>query len=265
VGAAVLARPDLRDVVAGTFMPRIQFTTEYLSMIVACIGTALSAYIYTWQSNQEVEEEIEKGRWRSTQRKGASDETLRRTGFDVTIGMIFSNLILYCIILSTGATLHKAGIGNIETAADAAKALEPLAGYFAKVLFVVGIVGVGVLAVPVMTIGAGYDLAQGLRKRNTLNAEPRQAPFFYTTIALVTAAAVGLNFLGFNPMRALVWSGIVQGFSVPPLLLLIMLMTSNQRLMLGQGNSMLVNIVGWLTTAATFAATICLVCTWLLP
>jgi Mn2+/Fe2+ NRAMP family transporter len=265
VGAAVLARPDLRDVVAGTFMPRIQFTTEYLSMIVACIGTALSAYIYTWQSNQEVEEEIEKGRWRSTQRKGASDETLRRTGFDVTIGMIFSNLILYCIILSTGATLHKAGIGNIETAADAAKALEPLAGYFAKVLFVVGIVGVGVLAVPVMTIGAGYDLAQGLRKRNTLNAEPRQAPFFYTTIALVTAAAVGLNFLGFNPMRALVWSGIVQGFSVPPLLLLIMLMTSNQRLMLGQGNSMLVNIIGWLTTAATFAATICLVCTWLLP
>ena len=263
VGSAVLARPDLRDVLAGTFMPRIQFTTEFLSMIVACIGTALSAYIYTWQSNQEVEEQIQRGRWKAEQRKGASEQTLRRTGFDVAIGMIFSNAILYCIILSTGATLHTAGLHNIETAADAAMALEPVAGYLAKVLFVIGIVGVGVLAVPVMTIGAGYDLAQGLRKRNTLNAEPQQAPFFYTTIGLVTALAVGLNFLGFNPMRALVWSGIVQGFSVPPLLLLIMLMTSDDRLMLGQGNGLLVTVLGWLTTAITFAATLCLVWTWI--
>jgi Mn2+/Fe2+ NRAMP family transporter len=265
VGAAALARPDLRDVLAGTFVPRIQFTTGFLSMIVACIGTALSAYVYTWQSNQEVEEQIRRGRRHPSQRKGASDETLRRTGLDVAIGMIFSNLILYCIILSTGATLHGAGIHDIETAADAAKALEPLAGYFAKVLFVVGIVGVGVLAVPVMTIGAGYDLAQGMARANTLNAPPSRAPFFYTTIGLVTAAAVALNFLGFNPIRALVWSGVVQGFSVPPLLLLMMLMTGNRRLMLGRPNNPVVAILGWLTTALTFAATICLVFSWFLP
>jgi NRAMP (natural resistance-associated macrophage protein)-like metal ion transporter len=263
-GSAVLAQPDLKEVLVGTFVPRVQFTTEFLSMVVACIGTALSAYIYTWQSNQEVEEEIQKGRWHSGQRKGASEETLQRTGFDVAVGMIFSNAILYCIILSTGATLHAAGLNNIETAADAAKALEPLAGGLAKALFVIGLVGVGVLAVPVMTIGAAYDLAQGMRKRNTLNAEPRQAPFFYGTIAVVTAAAVILNFLGFNPMHALVWSGIVQGFSVPPLLLLIMLITSSDKLMLGQSNSALVNILGWLTTAIAFAATICLVATWIL-
>ena len=140
----------------------------------------------------------------------------------MAVGMIFFNAILYCIILSTGATLLRAGLNNIETAADAAKALEPLAGGLAKALFVIGLVGVGVLAVPVMTIGAAYDLAEGSRKRNTLNAEPRQAPFFYGTIAVVTAAAVILNFLGFNPMHALVSSGIVHGFSVPPLLLLIM-------------------------------------------
>lgn len=264
VGAAVLARPDLQEVLAGTFIPRIQFTTEFLSMVVACIGTALSAYIYTWQSNQEVEEEIQKGRWRSSERKGASDETLQRTGFDVAVGMIFSNVILYCILLSTGATLHKAGVTNIETAADAAKALEPLAGVLAQTLFVLGIAGVGVLAVPVMTIGAAYDLAQGMRRRNTLNAEPKQAPFFYGTIALVTAAAVALNFFGFNPMRALVWSGIVQGFSVPPLLLLIMLITSSKTLMLGQSNGILVNALGWATTAVTFVATSCLVATWIL-
>jgi Mn2+/Fe2+ NRAMP family transporter len=264
VGSAALARPHVREVLAGTFLPRVQFTTEFLSMVVACIGTALSAYIYTWQSNQEVEEQIQKGRWHSSERKGASDAVLQRTGFDVAIGMIFSNVILYCIILSTGATLHEAGINSIETAADAAKALEPLAGILAKALFVIGIVGVGVLAVPVMTIGAAYDLAQGMRKRNTLNAQPRQAPFFYATIAVVTAVAVAFNFFGFNPMHALVWSGIVQGFSVPPLLLVIMLITSSDKLMLGQSNSMLVNTLGWLTTAVTFAATMCLVATWVL-
>jgi NRAMP (natural resistance-associated macrophage protein)-like metal ion transporter len=264
VGSAILAKPDVGELIAGTFIPHVEFDTDFLAIIVACIGTSLSAYIYTWQSNQEVEEEISRGRKTVAERKGASDRTLRRSAADVATGMIFSNVILYCIILSTGASLHNVGITNIETAADAAKALEPLAGPVAKVLFVFGIVGVGCLAVPVMTIGAGYDLAQGLGRPSTLTAEPRQAPFFYATITLVTAAAVGLNFLGFNPMRALVWSGIVQGFSVPPLLLLIMLMTSSRRLMLGQQNSRLVSVLGWLTTGVTFLATLCLVLTWLL-
>jgi len=262
VAAAILAQPDVGDVVRGTFVPQIQFTSGYLSMIVACIGTALSAYIYTWQSNQEVEEQIQRGKWSAAQRRGASPEVLRRTGVDVAIGMIFSNVILYCIILCTGATLHKAGVTGIETAAQAATALEPLSGPLSKALFVIGIVGVGILAVPVMTIGAGYDLAQGLRKTNTLNAQPAQAPFFYTTIAVVTALAAGLNFLGFNPMQALVWSGIVQGFSVPPLLLLIMLITNDARLMAGQPNSRLVKVLGWATTGVTFAATLALVASW---
>lgn len=264
VGSAILARPDIGELIAGTFIPHLEFSTGLLSMIVACIGTSLSAYIYTWQSNQEVEEEISHGRRTVAERKGASDRTLRRSAADVAIGMIFSNVILYCIILSTGASLHDAGVTNIETAAEAAKALEPLAGPGAEVLFVLGIVGVGCLAVPVMTIGAGYDLAQGLGRPSSLTAKPRQARFFYTTITLVTAAAVGLNFLGFNPMQALVWSGIVQGFSVPPLLLLIMLMTGSRKLMLGQQNSKLVSLLGWLTTGVTFAATLGLVLTWLL-
>jgi NRAMP (natural resistance-associated macrophage protein)-like metal ion transporter len=264
VGSAILAKPDLRQLIAGTFIPRIEFTTGYLSMIVACIGTALSAYIYTWQSNQEVEEEINRGRRTVAERKGAGDRTLRRTAADVAVGMIFSNVILYCIILSTGASLHSAGITNIETAAEAAKALEPLAGPVAKIFFALGIVGVGCLAVPVMTIGAGYDLAQGIGKPSSLTAAPRQAPFFYTTIASVTAAAVGLNFLGFNPMQALVLSGIVQGFSVPPLLLLIMLITGSRKLMLGQQNSKLVGALGWFTTSVTFIVTLGLIITWVL-
>jgi NRAMP (natural resistance-associated macrophage protein)-like metal ion transporter len=263
VAAAVMAKPDPAEVLWGTLVPRIQFNGDFLSMIVACIGTSLSAYIYTWQSNQEVEEQIEKGKRTVAQRRGASEAELERTRRDVLIGMMFSNLILYFIILATGATLHSSGKVEIETAAEAAAALEPLAGAGAKILFAMGVVGVGFLAVPVMTTGAAYDLAQGLGRPSSLNARPAEAPLFYGVIAIVTLIAVLLNFLGFNPMKALVWSGIVQGFSVPPLLLLMMLLTNDKSVMGGRVNSRLTNTLGWITTIATFAATACLVVSWL--
>jgi Mn2+/Fe2+ NRAMP family transporter len=233
-------------------------------MIVACIGTSLSAYIYTWQSNQEVEEQIEEGRRTVAQRRGAGERELGRTRREVLIGMVFSNLILYFIILATGATLHSSGKVEIETAAEAAAALEPLAGEGAKILFAMGVVGVGFLAVPVMTTGAAYDLAQGIGKPSSLNARPREAPLFYVTIAIVTVIAVLLNFLGLNPMKALVWSGVVQGFSVPPLLFLMMLMTNDRKVMGDRMNSRFTNTLGWITTAATFAASACLVVSWFL-
>jgi NRAMP (natural resistance-associated macrophage protein)-like metal ion transporter len=264
VAAAVMAKPDIGEVLRGTFIPTVQFNGEFLSMIVACIGTSLSAYIYTWQSNQEVEEQIEEGKRTVAQRRGASDEELRRTRRDVLIGMTFSNIILYFIILSTGATLHHSGQTDIETATQAAAALEPLAGAGAKILFALGVLGVGFLAVPVMTAGAAYDLAQGLGRPSSLNAKPREAPLFYVTIAIVTVIAVLLNFLGLNPMKALVWSGIVQGFSVPPLLFIIMLLTNDRKVLGNRVNSRLSNILGWITTCVTFAATACLVVSWLL-
>jgi NRAMP (natural resistance-associated macrophage protein)-like metal ion transporter len=262
VVAAVMAKPDPAEVLWGTLIPRMQFNGDFLSMIVACIGTSLSAYIYTWQSNQEVEEQIEQGKRTVAQRRGASDTELERTRRDVLIGMVFSNLILYFIILATGATLHSSGKVEIETAAEAAAALEPLAGAGAKILFAMGVVGVGFLAVPVMTTGAAYDLAQGLGRPSSLNAKPAEAPLFYGVIAIVTVIAVLLNFLGFNPMKALVWSGVVQGFSVPPLLLLMMLLTNDKSVMGGRVNSRVTNTLGWITTIATFAVTACLVVSW---
>ena len=263
-GAAVLSRPDPVEVLRGTFLPRIAFTEEMLAMIVAVIGTTLSAYIYTWQSNQEVEEEIAQGRTRLSQRLGATGSELRRSRRDIFIGMTFSNLVMYFIILSTGSTLHPAGQHEIETAAQAAEALRPLAGEFASGLFILGVIGVGFLAVPVMTTGAAYDIAQTLGWRHGLAAKARDAVKFYATIGVVTLVAVGLNFLGFNPMRALVVSGIVQGFSTPPLLLLIMLMTNSRRVMGAQVNGLGINILGWTTTAAIFAATAALVASWLI-
>ncbi|MGX7707186.1 NRAMP family divalent metal transporter [Methylobacterium sp. Gmos1] len=264
VAAALMARPDFGEVLYRTFVPHLTLDSDALAMIVACIGTSLSAYIYTWQSNQEVEEEIGQGRHSLRQRKGATDAELRRTRREVITGMLFSNLILYFIILSTGATLHPAGQTAIDSAAQAASALEPLAGSGAKILFALGVVGVGFLAVPVMTTGAAYDLVQGLGREGSLHAKPSEAKLFYGTIAAVTAVAVGLNFLGFNPMRALVWSGVVQGFSVPPLLCLMMLMTSDPRMMGERVNGRLVTVLGWATVAVTFAATACLVASWII-
>ncbi len=263
VAAAILAGPDPAEVLRATFVPQIRWDSEFLMMIVACIGTSLSAYVYTWQSNQEVEEQIAEGRRRWWQRRGASRRELARTRRDVVVGMIFSNLILYFIILSTGSTLHRAGETEIETAAQAAAALEPLAGEGAKLLFALGVVGVGFLAVPVMTTGAAYDLVQGMGREGSLHQHIGEARLFYGVILLVTLVAVGLNFLGFNPMKALVWSGIVQGFSVPPLLLIMMLMTNDRSLMWDRPNGWFTNMLGWVTTVATFTATGCLVAAWL--
>lgn len=260
--AAFLARPDPMSVIRGTLVPTIRFDSEFLSLLVAIIGTTLSAYLYTWQSNEEVEEEIAQGRTTLEQRQGATRRELRETRRDVLWGMAFSNLIMYFIILCTGSTLYPAGRHEIETAAQAADALRPVAGDAAGVLFAAGIIAVGFLAVPVMTAGAAYDLVQSLGWRHSLHAKFHEARGFYLTIAAVTAVAIGLNFLGLNPMKALVWSGIVQGFSTPPLLLLIMLMTNNRAIMGNRANSRAMNWLGWLTTATIFLASAGLVATW---
>jgi NRAMP (natural resistance-associated macrophage protein)-like metal ion transporter len=262
VAAAIMARPDPLEVLRATFVPRIQWNAEFLALVVACIGTSLSAYVYTWQSNQEVEEQIAIGRRCLWQRKGATKREMKRTSRDVLTGMIFSNIILYFIILATGLTLHPSGQTEIETAAQAAAALEPLAGEAATYLFAAGVVGVGFLAVPVMTTGAAYDVVQGIGREGSLHDQPTENRLFYAIIFIVTALAVAMNFLGFNPMKALVWSGIVQGFSVPPLLLLMMLLTNSRKVVGARTNSRWTNFLGWATTLVTFLCTAALVVTW---
>jgi Mn2+/Fe2+ NRAMP family transporter len=262
VGSAILARPEIGPVLKGTFIPVVRFNREFLSILVAVIGTTLSAYLYTWQSNQEVEEEIAMGRRRLSQRKGATDEELRHSRWDVLSGMFFSNVVMYFIILSTASTLYKAGQREVDSAAQAAAALQPLAGPAAGILFALGIVAVGFLAVPVMTTGAAYDLCQALGWKHGLYAKPAEAKGFYWTIAGFTAVAAGMNFFGVNPMKALVFAGIVQGFSTPPLLLLIMLMTNDRAIMGDRVNTPAMNVLGWITTVAIFAATAGLVVSW---
>jgi NRAMP (natural resistance-associated macrophage protein)-like metal ion transporter len=262
IPAALLAKPDLRGVLFGTFVPTIQFNTEFLAILVAVIGTSLSAYLYTWQSNEEVEEEIAMGRTSVDERKGATRAELKHSQRDIFAGMFFSNVIMYFIILSTGSTLFPAGQHDIDSAAQAAEALRPLAGDAASILFALGIVAVGFLAVPVMTTGAAYDVAQTLGWKHGLHARPHQAKKFYAAITAFTLIGVGMNFCGFNPMHLLVWSGVVQGFSTPPLMLLIMLMTNNPQVMGNRVNNRWINILGWITTVSIFAASVGLIITW---
>jgi Mn2+/Fe2+ NRAMP family transporter len=263
VPAAILAKPDWASVLRATFIPAFHFDRQSLSMLVAIVGTTLSAYLYTWQSNQEVEQEKEIGRTRLSQRKGATDKELRHSRREVISGMVFSNLAMYAIILATASTLFKIGKTSITNAADAAEALSPVAGHAAGALFAIGVIGVGFLAVPVMTSGAAYDLCQTVGWKYGLNETPAEAKKFYLVTAAFTAVAMSMNFLGFNPMKALVFAGIIQGFSTPPLMLLILLMTNNRRIMGARTNGRAINILGGITIAAMFAATLGLVATWL--
>ncbi len=264
IGSAALSHPELGPVLRGTFVPTIHFNKNFLALVVAVIGTTLSAYLYSWQSNEEVEEKIAAGQERLAERKGTSRAELKHSMWDIVLGMFFSNIVMYFIILSTAATLFKVGRTEVTSAADAAQALEPLAGHAAGLLFALGVVGVGFLAVPVMTTGAAYDLCQSLGWKHGLHRKPAAAKKFYVAIAVFTLIGIGLNFLGVNPMRALVFAGVVQGFSTPPLLLLIMLMTNNRAIMGSKVNGRAINILGWITTTAIFSATVGLVISWFL-
>jgi NRAMP (natural resistance-associated macrophage protein)-like metal ion transporter len=261
--SAFLAHPKLAEVARGTLIPTLRLDRDSLAILVAIIGTALSAYIYTWQSNEEVEEKIASGRRTTRERSGTSHAELKKSLWDVIFGMLFSNIVMYFIILAAAATLFVAGQHKIESAAQAAQSLRPLAGNAASLLFALGIIGVGFLAVPVMTTGAAYDLCQCTGWINGLHHKPAKAKKFYSAISVFTLAAMGLNFIGINPMRALVLAGIVQGFSTPPLMLLIMLITNRQAIMGDKVNGRAINILGWATTALIFAASSCLLFTWI--
>lgn len=254
VGAAVLAHPDIAAVLRNTLVPHMRFDRDFLAMIVALVGTSLSAYLWSWQSNEEVEEEIAMGRRRLSDRRGATPDELRHTRWDVAFGMLFSSLVMYFVMLAAASTLYPAGQSEITTAADAARALQPFAGRAAGLLFCVGIVAVGCMAVPIMTTGAAYDVCQTLKWKHGLHAKPAEARRFYVIIAAITIAGMAINFLGFNPMKMLVWAGVVQGLSAPPLMLLLMLLTRRRDVMGDATNGLLLTILGWATTVAIFAA-----------
>ncbi|MDQ6766610.1 MAG: divalent metal cation transporter [Candidatus Eremiobacteraeota bacterium] len=256
IGAALFAHPNALAVLRGTFVPHLSWHGNYLTTIVAILGTTISPYMFFWQATQEVEEDKAFGRRYHWQRKGTTDAELTYAAWDVGIGMVLSNVVAYFIMLATAATLFTSGHTNIATAADAAKALEPLAGRWATVLFAVGLIGSGLLAVPLLTASSAYALSEAFGWKFGLSERPGKAPQFYGIIALSTLIGIELNFVGISPIAALYWTAVINGFLAPVLLVLIMLVANNRKVMGARANGPALNVLGWLTTGTMALAAI---------
>jgi len=245
----LLAEVDWRAALWGTVVPNFVFSKEHVTALVAVLGTTISPYLFFWQSGQEVEEQHRrhvKPLMVSPRRAGSE---LRRIRVDTLIGMAFSNLTAIVIVIATAATLHRAGITEIDSAVEAATALRPLAGDLAFALFAIGIISTGLPAVPVLAGSAAYAVAEMFGWREGLNQRPREAKAFYAVIALATLAGVGMNFFEVNPMKALYWAAVVNGLLAPPLMIVTMLIARNRRVMGGLVIGRGLAFWGWLSTA----------------
>jgi NRAMP (natural resistance-associated macrophage protein)-like metal ion transporter len=262
VFSAFLCKPNIAEVIRNTFVPSFPWNKSFLALTVAILGTTISPYMFFWQSNQEVEEEIALGRKSLRQRKGATNAELSDAALDVNVGMFLSNAVMYFIILSTAATLFKAGKTNIASATDAAEALRPLAGRAAEALLAIGLIGAGFLAVPILTGSGAYAVAEAFGWKRGFNKRFKDAKGFYWLIALSTIFGTSINFLGINPVKALFWTAVINGLLAPPLLVLVMKVANNPRVMGDRVNSKLLNVAGWTTAAIMSAAAIGLIITW---
>lgn len=260
--SALFAHPDWGAVVAATVRPRFSVDRAFLLVLVAILGTTITPYLFFWQADQEVEEEISMGRRTLRQRTGATAAELRYADWDVATGMFFSNVVMYFIMLATASTLHASGTRTIQSAADAARALQPLAGAAAGLLWAPGLIGAGALCVPILTGSAAYAIAEAMGWRRGLNERPRRARLFYIVIALSTIVGMLINFAGINPITALFWTAVINGFLAPPVLVVVMLIANNKKVLGEHVNGRLANVVGWATTAVMFAAAIGVILTW---
>jgi NRAMP (natural resistance-associated macrophage protein)-like metal ion transporter len=256
VVTAFLARPDWRQVALATFVPRLRWDSVYVTTMVAVLGTTISPYLFFWQASHEVEEEKAQGRRTLTQRRGASAHELADARLDVVTGMLFSNIVMFFIILATAATLHASGRTEIESARQAAEALRPLAGDGAYLLFAVGLIGTGLLAVPILAGSASFAIAEVFDWRAGLDLTPRRGRRFYLVFAGAVVAGMALNLIGTNPIRMLFLSAVLNGLLAPPLLLLIMLVGNNRAIMGEHANGPWLNLLGWLATAVMFLAAV---------
>ena len=262
IAAAFLAKPNWGEVLKATFIPTIRFDNQYLTTLLAILGTTITPYLYFWQASQEVEEELRMGRETLAEREGATDRELRIAELDVDTGIVFCNVVFYFVILASAATLHATGQTNIQSATDAAKALIPLSGRAATILFSLGLIGSGFLAVPVLTGSSAYAMCEAFDWKYGLNEKLRDALRFYAIIAISTLIGLLINLLKIPPVTALFWTAVINGVLAPPLLVLIMLVSNNKKVMGKRVNGKLTNFLGWATAAVLFAAALGMFLTW---
>jgi NRAMP (natural resistance-associated macrophage protein)-like metal ion transporter len=255
VFASFYAHVDWRRALMVTFVPHIEFSRGFLSVLVAILGTTISPYLFFWQAAEEVEEKREKGKNHAT-RKESTRHQLKCARTDTVSGMFFSNFIMYFIILTTAATLHAHGKTDINTAREAAEALRPLAGNGAYLLFTLGLIGTGMLGVPVLVGSCAYAISEAAGWRGSVADKPRQAHKFYLVMTIAMALGLALNFFGLNAVKMLFFSALMNGLLAPPLILLVILLTSSRKVMGPRTNPPLLKSLGWVTFAIMTAAAV---------
>jgi NRAMP (natural resistance-associated macrophage protein)-like metal ion transporter len=260
VFASFYAHVEWRHALAVTFVPHLEWSRGFLAVLVAILGTTISPYLFFWQAAEEVEEGRTQGRTLA-ERKGATAGELRSARADTIVGMFFSNLIMYFIILTTAATLHAHGQTDITSARQAAEALRPLAGDGAYLLFTLGLIGTGMLGVPVLVGSCAYAVTEGAAWRGSMADKPRSARKFYAVMAVAMGLGLVLNYLGFNAVKMLFWSAVINGLLAPPLILLVILLTSSQKVMGKRVNPPLLRYLGWATFGVMTAAAVGMIIT----
>lgn len=256
VFTAFVIRPHWGDVLKSLVIPHIEFSRTWLTTMLGVMGTTITPYLFFWQASLEVEEEKSLGLTSVHKRRGATPSQIADIHFDVNTGMIFSNLIMFFIIVTTALTLYAHGMRNIATAQQAAEALVPLAGRFAGLLFTLGIVGTGLLAIPALAGSSAYVAAEILSFREGLNERPRRAPRFYGVLSAGLVIGVVMAFVHIDPIRALYYAAVLNGFVSIPLIFLIIRIASSHKIMGRWRSSMLAKIWGWLTFFVMAAAAI---------
>jgi Mn2+/Fe2+ NRAMP family transporter len=249
VGAAIVATPPWREVLAATFSPEWRTDHRYMTTLLAILGTTISPYLFFWQASQEVEAEKSLGRKTVAARRGATRTELGEARADVLTGMCFSNIVFYFIVLATASTLHRAGQRDIETTRQAAEALRPIAGDAAYLLFSIGIIGSGFLALPVLAGSASFAIAELFGWKAGLDLQFRQARHFYVVLGMAVVIGLVLDLFGANPIRMLFLSALVNGLAAPPLLALVMFAANNKAIMGKHTNGFWLNLLGWTTVA----------------
>ena len=253
--SAVLAKIDWGEVLKNTFVPNLSFNKDSLLLICAILGTTISPYLFFWQTSQEVEEEILEGKTTLRERRSATAPAqIKRMRIDVWSGMFLSNLVMFFIIAVCGWVLFPHGITNITSAAQAAEALRPFAGDATYSLFAIGIIGTGMLAIPVLAGSSSYAVSESLRWRGSLHSPLKQAHAFYGVIIISMLVGLGLNFIGLDPIKALIYSAAANGIVAPFVLFFIVKISSNKRVMGHWVNHRSTTLIGWITTFLMAAA-----------
>ncbi|WP_395685083.1 NRAMP family divalent metal transporter [Caenimonas koreensis] len=262
VGVVFAVHISWLDVLRNTLWPHLVMSAAYVTTLVAVFGTTISPYLFFWQASEEVEDlRATPGAMPLVNMPEQAPENFRRIKFDTLVGMGFSNLIAFFIVLTTAVTLHAQGVTDIQTSAQAATALRPIAGEFAFILFGLGIIGTGMLAIPVLAGSAAYAIAGTFGWRNSLELQPGQAKGFYSVIAVATLLGVAIGFLPVDPIKALFWSAVINGVISVPIMVVMLLMAADSKVMGSFVISARLRRAGWATAVVMAIAVVAMFAT----